>query len=89
VILDNFRVSQNGALSATYGGKVVTRTSSESYYGTFHNVYSSPVITGMIQLGRTRWTEHVALTGEMRNAYKALVRKDITWRTYIFVEEFN
>jgi len=39
----------------------------------FHNLYASPNIVRMIESSRIRWTEHVARTGETRNAYSTLV----------------
>jgi hypothetical protein len=39
-----------------------------------HNLYASPRIIRMIK-SRMRWTGHIAHIGEMRNAYKILVRK--------------
>jgi hypothetical protein len=38
-----------------------------------HDCYASPNIIGMIESRRIRWASHVALMGEMRNAYKILV----------------
>jgi hypothetical protein len=35
-----------------------------------HNLYTSPDIIRVNNSGRTRWTEHVALMGEMINVYK-------------------
>jgi hypothetical protein len=40
-----------------------------------HNLYSLPRITRMINSRRMRWAEHVARTGEKRNAYRILVGK--------------
>jgi hypothetical protein len=40
-----------------------------------HNLHSSPSIIRMIKSRRMRWEGHVACMGEMRNAYKILVRK--------------
>jgi hypothetical protein len=34
-----------------------------------HNLYASPDIIKVIKSRRTRWVEHVAHMGEMRNAY--------------------
>jgi hypothetical protein len=39
------------------------------------NIYASPNIIRMIKSRRMRWVWHVAYMGEMRNAYKILVRK--------------
>jgi hypothetical protein len=39
------------------------------------NLYSSPNIIRMIKSRRMRWTVHVALMGEKRNACRILVRK--------------
>jgi hypothetical protein len=38
-----------------------------------HNLYSSPNIIRMIKSRRMRWAGHVALMGEMWNAYRILV----------------
>jgi hypothetical protein len=43
----------------------------------------------LIKLGRTCWTEHAAHSGEIRNAYKALFKEQVTWRTYIYMGELN
>jgi hypothetical protein len=40
-----------------------------------HYLYASPYIIRVIKSRRMRWPGHVAHTGEMRNAYKILVRK--------------
>jgi hypothetical protein len=39
------------------------------------NLYISPNIIRVIKSRRIRWVEHVICIGEMRNAYKILVRK--------------
>jgi hypothetical protein len=39
------------------------------------NLYSSPNIIRMIKSRRMRWTCHIALMGEKRNAYRILVGK--------------
>jgi hypothetical protein len=38
-----------------------------------YNLYSSQNIVGMIKSRRIRWAWHVALMGELRNAYKISV----------------
>jgi hypothetical protein len=38
-----------------------------------HGLYSSPSIVRVIKARRMRWTEHVALMGEVRGAYNILV----------------
>jgi hypothetical protein len=38
-----------------------------------HNLYSSPSIIRMFKSRRMRWAEHVARTGEKRNAYRIVV----------------
>jgi hypothetical protein len=43
--------------------------------GIMHNYTVSPNNIRMMQSGRMRWSENVARIGEMRNAYKILVRK--------------
>jgi len=40
-----------------------------------HNLYASPNIIRLIMSRMRRWAENVARMGEMRNAYKILVRK--------------
>jgi hypothetical protein len=40
-----------------------------------HNLYTSQYIITVIKWRRIRWVGHVVHTGEMRNAYKILVRK--------------
>jgi hypothetical protein len=40
-----------------------------------HNLYSSQNIVMIINSRRIRWVGHLAHTGEMRNAYRILVRK--------------
>jgi hypothetical protein len=40
-----------------------------------HKMYGSPNITRVIKSRRVRWTGHAACMGEMRDAYKTLVRK--------------
>jgi hypothetical protein len=39
-----------------------------------YNVYSLPNIIKTIKSRRLKWVENVACTGELRNAYKILVR---------------
>jgi hypothetical protein len=39
-----------------------------------HNLYALPHIIRMTTSRRMRWAGHVALMGEMRNAYKSSVR---------------
>jgi hypothetical protein len=41
----------------------------------FTAVYSSPNAVRMMKLRRARWVGHVVCMGEMRNAYKMLIRK--------------
>jgi hypothetical protein len=40
-----------------------------------YNVYTSPDITRVINIWSMRWAGHVAHMGEMRNAFKVLLRK--------------
>jgi hypothetical protein len=40
-----------------------------------HKLYTSPNIIRVIKSRRMRWVGHVALMGEMRNAYQILVGK--------------
>jgi hypothetical protein len=40
-----------------------------------HNLYTSPDIIRMIKSWRMRWVGHVSCMGEIRYAYKILVRK--------------
>jgi hypothetical protein len=40
-----------------------------------HNLYSSPYIFRMIKPRRMRWAGHAPRMGDMRNAYKIMVRK--------------
>jgi hypothetical protein len=40
-----------------------------------HNLYISPTTTRVIKSRRMRWLGHVACLGEIRKAYKILVRK--------------
>jgi hypothetical protein len=41
----------------------------------FHNLYASPHIIRVIKSNRMTWVGHIPCMGEMRNAYKILVRK--------------
>jgi hypothetical protein len=41
----------------------------------FLNLYASPNLSTVINLRRTRWEEHVACIGDMRNTYIILVGK--------------
>jgi hypothetical protein len=47
----------------------------EMYNNKLHNMYSSQNIIRMIKSWRMRCVGHAAQIGEMRNAYKILVRK--------------
>jgi hypothetical protein len=40
-----------------------------------HDLYASPSIIRMMKSRRMRWAGHAACMGEVRNAYKTLVRK--------------
>jgi hypothetical protein len=40
-----------------------------------HNLYTSPNIIRVIKSERMKWARHIARMGEVRNAYKMLVRK--------------
>jgi hypothetical protein len=40
-----------------------------------HNMYSSPIIIGMIKSRRMRWAGHVARMGEKQNACRVFVGK--------------
>ena len=40
-----------------------------------HALYSSPNIIRNLNSRQLRWAEHVARTGQSRNAYRVLVRK--------------
>jgi len=41
-----------------------------------HNLYTSSIIT-VIKSRRMKWADYVACMGEMRNAYKHLVREHL------------
>jgi hypothetical protein len=43
--------------------------------GELHDLYSSPTIVRVIKSRRMRWAGHVALMGEGRGVYRALVGK--------------
>jgi len=43
------------------------------------NLYTSPNIIRVIKSRRMTWVGNVACMGEMRNAYKILVRKPERW----------
>jgi hypothetical protein len=45
------------------------------YNEKLHNLYSSSNIIRVIKLRMMKWAGHAACMGEMRNAYKILVRK--------------
>jgi hypothetical protein len=45
------------------------------YNEELHNLYSLANIIRVVKQRRMRWVEHVAHMGDMRNAYKILVRK--------------
>jgi hypothetical protein len=40
-----------------------------------HNLYASPNIIRVIKSRRMRWAGHIGRMGDIRNAYKILVRK--------------
>jgi hypothetical protein len=40
-----------------------------------HNLYASPNIIRVFKSRRMRWAGHLALTEDMRNAYKIFVRR--------------
>ena len=44
-------------------------------HGSFNALYSSPTIIRVFKSRRLRWAGHVALIGERRGAYRALVGK--------------
>jgi hypothetical protein len=46
-----------------------------------HNIYSSPDFVGMIRSRRKRWVRNVSHMGEIRNAYRILVKKSERKRT--------
>jgi hypothetical protein len=49
-----------------------------------HNLYVSPNIIKVIKSRRMRWVGHVALIGEIRNAYNIFVEKhDHSFRTWL------
>jgi len=41
----------------------------------FHSLYASPNVVMVIKSRRIKWAGHVALMGEMRNAYNILIGK--------------
>jgi hypothetical protein len=45
------------------------------YNEELRNLYASPNIIRMIKSRRMRWGGHISRMGEMKNAYKILVRK--------------
>jgi hypothetical protein len=47
-----------------------------------HNLYTSPNIIRVIKSRRMTWMGHVARMGEMRNAYKISVGKNLKVRGY-------
>jgi hypothetical protein len=59
------RVFENRALRRIFGPKrdEVTRDWRKRHNEEFHNLYSSPRITGMINSGRMRWTGCVPRMG--------------------------
>jgi hypothetical protein len=71
------RVFENKVLRRIFGPK---RDEVTGGWRKLHNeelcdLYSSPSIIRIIKSRRMRWAEHVARTGEERNAYRLLVGK--------------
>jgi hypothetical protein len=65
------RVFENRVLRRIFGPKrdEVTGGWRKLHNKKLHNLYSSPNTIRMIKSRRMRWTGHVALMGEKRNAY--------------------
>jgi len=56
-------------------GKEVTEGWAKLHNEELHNLYTSPNIIRVIKSRSMRLTEHVALTGEMRNTYNIFIRE--------------
>jgi hypothetical protein len=71
------RAFENRVLRETFGPKrdEMTGVWRKLHNEEFRNLYSSPSIIRMIKSRRIRWVQHVAQMGDMKNAYRILVRK--------------
>jgi hypothetical protein len=70
------RVFENRVLRRIFGPKrdEVTTGWRKGHNEEFHNLYSSPKITGIIKSRRMEWARHLACMGR-RDAYRSLVGK--------------
>jgi hypothetical protein len=71
------RASENRVLRKIFGPKreEVAGDWRRLHNEELHNLYASPHIVTVIKSRRIRWSGHVALMGDMRNAYNILVGK--------------
>jgi hypothetical protein len=69
------KVSENRVLRRIFGRKrdEVAGGWRRLHNEELHNLYASPNVIKVIKSRRMMWAEHVALIGQMRNAYKILV----------------
>jgi hypothetical protein len=76
------RVFKNRVLRRIFGPKrdEVTGGWRKLHNEELHGLYSSPSIVKVIKSMRMKVTGHVALMGEVRNAYSILVGKPEGWR---------
>jgi hypothetical protein len=65
-------VCENRVLRRIYGPK---REEVAGGWSRLHNLYASPNIIRVIKSRRIRLAGHIALMGDMRNAYKILIVK--------------
>jgi hypothetical protein len=69
-------VFENRVLRRMFGPKREEVTGDwRRLHNELRNLYATPHIVTVIKSSRMRWTGHVALIGEMRNAYKNFVVK--------------
>jgi hypothetical protein len=79
-----FKVSENRVLRRVFGPErdEVTGGWRKLHNEERNNLYLLPDTIIMIRSRRMRWADYVACMGEMRNAYKILVRKPKCMRPF-------